>query len=96
MLVAADFALSEPQEIVVAGDRSDSRTSDLLHAIRQRFLPRAVLHLVDDQNREALSAMVPQMAAMSPVDGRPAVYVCRNFACQLPVTAVDELGELLR
>jgi uncharacterized protein YyaL (SSP411 family) len=29
------------------------------------------------------------------VDGKPAAYVCESFACQRPVTSVDELRGLL-
>jgi enterochelin esterase family protein len=30
------------------------------------------------------------------VNGQPAAYVCRNFTCQLPVTTVDALNDLLK
>jgi uncharacterized protein YyaL (SSP411 family) len=32
---------------------------------------------------------VPLLAGRTAVDGRPTLYVCRNFACELPVTDLD-------
>jgi uncharacterized protein YyaL (SSP411 family) len=32
---------------------------------------------------------------MPEIDGKASVYVCSNFACNLPVTEVDRLNELL-
>ena len=39
---------------------------------------------------------MPEVADMGPVNGAAAAYVCENFACQLPVTTVDELAALLK
>jgi uncharacterized protein YyaL (SSP411 family) len=81
MLVASMLAAAPPMEIVLAGPDDP----EILATIRQRFLPHAVVM------RHA-QAPVPMPAR----DGRPTVYVCENYACQLPVTDAAALADLLR
>jgi len=39
---------------------------------------------------------VPLLEDRTMQDGRPTAYVCRDFACRLPVTDPDALTEQLR
>jgi uncharacterized protein len=80
MLVALQFMHAPPCEIVLAGP-SDV---EMLAEIRRRFLPQAVVMRAEHSGRE-----LPAM------DGKPTAYVCENFACNLPVTSVADLGRLL-
>ena len=80
MLAALAFALGKPMEIVLAGPRDPA----MLATIRRRFLPNAVV---------AMAAEAP--ISMPAIDGKCTVYVCANFACNLPVKEVSQLDELL-
>jgi uncharacterized protein YyaL (SSP411 family) len=97
MLVAYMRSRGKPRQIVVAGDRGAAGTDALLAAVRARFVPERALFLVDsEETRARLGSGQPALAVMTPVEGRPAVYVCENFACQLPVTDPAQAAELLR
>jgi len=97
MLAACEFQLSQPRQIIIAGDRNAPDTQELLRAIYTRFLPARVLLLVDSEDtRRAFAAVAPPIASMHPLNGRAAAYVCRNFTCQLPVSESRALSELLQ
>jgi uncharacterized protein len=53
--------------------------------------------LIDsEETRARLGRDIPEIAGMRPVNGKAAAYVCRDYACQLPVTAPEELPPLLQ
>ena len=90
MICAAMNAAGTPSQIVLAGDPSSPGFAALAAAASARFLPdRVLMHSGD-------AALLPKTAGMDPVDGQPAAYVCRNFTCQLPVTSVAALNDLLK
>ena len=95
LLCAVDFATGDTQEIVVAGDREDQRTRQFIDAIHHRFLPNAVVVLRPQNNAESVFELIPYSKDLTPKDGRPAVYICRNFACELPVTDLSALDQKL-
>jgi uncharacterized protein YyaL (SSP411 family) len=86
MLLALDFRLSPTREVALVGDD----LSDLAAAVREKPL----FHLVLAGGPEG-SESPPLLAGRTPVDGRPAAYVCQDFTCQLPVTDPNELRKQL-
>jgi hypothetical protein len=86
-LCALAFALGEPLEIVVAGREGAADVQALLQVLREAYLPGASVLLRPSGDKGAqLDALAPFTAGQEPVDGRAAAYVCRNYACQAPVT----------
>jgi uncharacterized protein YyaL (SSP411 family) len=82
MLCAWMFELAPKRQIVIAGPAPEP----FLHVVRQRFLPSTLVFVNPAEG---------DLAAMTPVDGQTAAYVCENYACRLPVTTVHELAAVL-
>jgi uncharacterized protein len=97
MLVALDHSLSKPRQIVVAGKKDAPETKALLKEVHRHFLPKTILLLADgEEGQKYLGKKNEAIRAMSPVEGKPAAYVCENFTCKAPVTDPKALGELLK
>ena len=96
MLVALDYSLGKPRQIVIAGKRNAPETKALLGEVRRHFLPKTILLLADgDEGQKYLGEKNEAIRAMSSVKGKSAAYVCQNFTCKAPVTDPKYLAELL-
>ena len=97
MLVALDYSLSKPRQIVIAGRKDAPETKTLLGKVNMHFLPKTILCLVDGaEGQKYLGEQNEAIRAMSSIDGKPAAYVCENFTCKAPVTDPRQLAELLK
>src|SRR5437868_7886292 len=97
MLVAVDYFLSKPSQIIIAGKIDNDTTKALLAEVRRHFLPKKILILADGgEGQKFFSEKNEAIPAMSPIDGKSAAYVCENFTCKAPVTDPKALAELLK
>jgi uncharacterized protein YyaL (SSP411 family) len=85
LLCALDLHFSAPREIAVVGESDELRRSAL-----DGFQPNTVFAFAEEPTDR-----IPLLAGKALVDGRPAAYVCENFACQRPVTEAAELEAAL-
>ncbi len=79
-LCALDLHFSPPREIAVVGPPD----AEVARAALAAFDPNAVVAFGPSDD-------VPLLQGKDLVDGRPAVYVCENFACREPVTEAAAL-----
>jgi uncharacterized protein YyaL (SSP411 family) len=84
LLQALDFHLSAVKEVALVGD--DLHPFE--RVVRGAFRPHLVV-------AGGVADGVPLLQDRTPVDGRPAAYVCERFACKAPVTEPQELERLL-
>jgi uncharacterized protein YyaL (SSP411 family) len=82
-------------EIVVVGNPNDDATQALLGEIRSRYLPTKLVAQLDPDSAADLEGL-PLFDGRGLVEGKPTVYLCRNFSCQEPTTTVVGLAEQLK
>jgi hypothetical protein len=91
LLQALDFHLSPVREVALVSPAGDSGGfGELLAELREPYRPRLVRAGGPEGTR------VPElMRDRHAVAGKPAAYVCEQFACKAPVTSATELSALL-
>jgi hypothetical protein len=97
-LVALDLYLAPPVEVAIVGeDLPEPGKQSLLAVVRAAFRPHVVVASarVAPAERGADHSALPLLAGRRPVDGRPAAYVCRHFACAAPMTDPEGLAATL-
>ncbi len=84
-LCALDFNLGPVIEIALVAPAAGNGLGSLVTEVFSRYLPnRVVTGMVTGDGAGA--AGVPLLEGREAVDGKATAYVCRNYACELPVT----------
>jgi uncharacterized protein YyaL (SSP411 family) len=96
MLVALDFVLTEPRQVVIAGKPDAADTQTLLKTLHQHFIPVKSVMLADGgQAQKHLAEKLPFLEGMRPIQGRAAAYVCVKHTCKQPTNDPKVLESLL-
>ena len=77
---------SIPLEIALASDKSEQ---SLLQVVREAYLPCKIIA------DSSTGMKLPLLEGKNLVDGKSAVYICKNYSCQEPITEVSELRNQL-
>lgn len=82
-LIASDLLLKGPVEFALVGTPGESGLEALSKELRHHFVPnRVIAHLDPNQSKSTH----PLLKDKTLVQGKPALYICRNFACAAPIT----------
>jgi len=90
-LSAVELIAAGVIEVAIVGDPTAAKS--LLDAVQKPYRPNAITALA----RENVDgeAAIPLLSYRTQRGGLPTAYVCRNFACKLPVTSVEALEQEL-
>jgi uncharacterized protein YyaL (SSP411 family) len=82
-------------QVVIVGPRESEGTRALEAVVARAYLPSAVQVTIEPGALAALATRLPWSSAITMRDERPTAYVCRDFACQEPVTDPAALAKQL-
>jgi uncharacterized protein YyaL (SSP411 family) len=94
-LSALDLYIGPSREVAIVGSMEEPATTALAdEVLAARFLPNTVLAVGGPDDHDANEA-VALLRDRPQIDGLPTAYVCRRFACRLPVTTTEDLADQL-
>lgn len=95
-LIAFDFWGTPGEEIVIAADLAEPGWKDFKKEIDSRFLPNKIV-ILNSGGMPDIKKIVSAdlLKDKGKIGSKTAVYVCRDYACQKPVTEVSEFVKIL-
>ncbi len=91
LLQALRLHVSPIAEVAIVGPPGPQRDA-LVRVVREAHRPGLVLAVGPG---DGTPSAVPLLTGRTPIEGRPAAYVCERFSCLRPVAEPRELRELL-
>ncbi|MCI0446822.1 thioredoxin domain-containing protein, partial [bacterium] len=96
LLVALDFSLSKPKQIIIAGRSNDPLTNELLREVHSKYIPNKILLLADGQEgQNTLASYIPFIKNVTMMKGKATAYICENYTCKLPTSDRKTVAKLL-
>ena len=85
MLLAVDFRLDAPKEVVIVTRNTREEAHSLLTKFRSMYLPNRILVVaVEGHDLSDQAKLVPLLEGKVALGGQPTAYVCERGACKLP------------
>lgn len=86
MLLAVDFYLDKPKEIVIVSPKGQLDQAEvLLSVFRNQYIPNRVLAVLEEGESVANQAkLIPLVSGKKSIQGKVTAYVCEKGICDLP------------
>jgi uncharacterized protein YyaL (SSP411 family) len=90
-LIGLDFMMGPSYEIIIVGEKESIDTQNILKKIYTNYVPNRIILLKTDE----IKKVAEYVKNYQSIGGKSTVYVCRNYACELPTTDPEKVLEML-
>ncbi|MBI5194252.1 MAG: thioredoxin domain-containing protein [Nitrospirae bacterium] len=95
LLSGVYFFLEGAVEITIVGKQDCSDVKEIISKLRGCYISDMVIYLVGDTGGFEVSHYIPEFAkGKTAKDGKPAVYICKNFTCSEPLNEWEDIKKL--
>lgn len=91
-LQALDFIVGPAYEVVIAGNKKNEDTKEMLSILNRSFLPNMVVLLKED---DSMVELAPYTKNMVTNNGRSMAYVCQGYSCSMPIMSMFLFKEFI-
>ena len=96
MLVAFEFQLDKPRQIIIAGRAEAPDTRAMLREVHSRFMPNKIVLLADGGiGQQTLASQLDFIQSVKMIDGKATAYICENYVCRLPTSDMATMAGIL-
>jgi uncharacterized protein YyaL (SSP411 family) len=97
MLVAINFLLDTPRQIIIAGTPGALDTQNMVREVNSFFIPNRIILFADGGNdQNTLASNIEFIKSVHVLNSKATAYICRDFACNLPTNSLEELESILK
>jgi len=90
-LIGLDFMIGPSYEIIIVGKKESIDSKNILKKIYTNYVPNRIILLKTDE----IEKVAEYVKNYQSIGGKSTVYVCRNYACELPTTDPEKVLEML-
>jgi len=95
MLKGINFTQGTSSEIIIVAEEVNAIIDEWMQTLNRAFIPNKVILLKTNQNQNELAEIAPFTKDYEIEAGKPLIYVCKNYNCNLPTSDIKTALEML-
>jgi len=96
MLHAIDYEFGPSHEVIIVGNRNDTKTQLILNEVYNTKNLNKIIILIDENQKQETIDLIPFSEFYFNVNASiPKAYICKNYTCDLPTSDLVKIKEQL-